>query len=292
MQTSVAKRAAVFGVVANLVLLALKAGATGLSDSLTIFSETMNSLADSVAAIVILLCVRWAWMNPDASHPFGHRRAEPIAGLLVAIFTCILGFEVAKAGAMNLWQGKEPVNIGFYPMIALCVTGVVKAAMTAYFSRRGAQLRSPALKAAAADCRNDVLVASLGLIGVVVAHYELPMLDTVAGLIVGLYILFSGYRIGLENIDYLMGKSPSDEIIDQIHAAAKRVPGVLEVDGIKAHYVGTFAHVEIVAHVEGSISTIDSHKVAELVRRAVESVDIIDRAFVHISPVLLAADRD
>ena len=96
MAQSVAMRAAFVALGANAFLLALKAAATGLSDSLTIFSETLNSLADVVSAVVILVCVRWAWKRPDADHPFGHRRAEPIAGLVVAIFAGILGFEVCR----------------------------------------------------------------------------------------------------------------------------------------------------------------------------------------------------
>ena len=81
---------------ANTLLLGLKAGATSLSKSLTIFSETLNSLSDVVSSVVILICVRLAWQNPDEDLPFGHRRAEPIAGLFVAIFTGILGFEVCR----------------------------------------------------------------------------------------------------------------------------------------------------------------------------------------------------
>ena len=77
MLRSMAMRATLVGMGANLALLALKATATSLSDSLTIFSEMLNSLADLVAAFAVLLCVRWAWQTPDEGHPFGHRRAEP-----------------------------------------------------------------------------------------------------------------------------------------------------------------------------------------------------------------------
>ena len=122
MRRSVAMRASLVAIGANGFLLALKATATGLSDSLTIFSETLNSLADVVSAIVIVLCVRWAWERADESHPFGHRRAEPIAGLVVAILTGILGFEVCKTAVVDLWRGELPQRIGPYPIVALCIT--------------------------------------------------------------------------------------------------------------------------------------------------------------------------
>ncbi len=277
-------RAALVGIGANAFLLGLKATATGLSDSLTIFSETLNSLADVVAALVILLCVRWAWMIPDEEHPFGHRRAEPVAGLLVAIFTGILGFEVCKTALVNLWAGQLPQRIGLYPIAALCVTAGLKTWLAAFFRRRAVLLNSPALRATAIDCRNDVLVSLQGLIAVVVAELRLPMFDTLAAILVGGYILYTGHRIGMENLNYLMGRAPDRELLDRIRTAAAGVHGVHEVDDVKGHYVGTFVHVELTAQVDGAISTRESHDVCEAVRAAVEAIDTVDRAFVHISP--------
>ena len=284
MRKSAATRAALVAIGANAFLLVLKATATSLSDSLTIFSETLNSLADVIAALVILFCVRLAWKRPDEGHPFGHRRAEPVAGLLVAIFTGILGFEVCRTAVVDLWVGELPQRIGPYPIAALCVTAGLKTWLAAFFRRRGKVLNSPALRATAIDCRNDVLVSLQGLVAIVLAEFRLPMLDTIAAILVGAYILYSGHRIGMENLDYLMGRSPDRELLDRIHAAAAKADRVQAVDNIKGHYVGTFVHVELTARVDGTLSTSESHDVSEAVRAAVESISTVDRAFVHMSP--------
>jgi len=282
---SVAMRASLVAIGANVFLLGIKAAATGLSDSLTIFSETLNSLADVLSAVVIVLCVRWAWQEPDESHPFGYRRAEPVAGLVMAIFTGILGFEVCRAAAADLWGGELPQHIGPYPIAALCVTAGLKIWLAAYFRRRGRTLRSPAFHAVAVDCRNDVLVSLQGLAAVVMAEAGLPVLDRVAAILVGGYVLYSGYRIGMENLDYLMGRSPDREFLESVRAAAESVDGVRGIGDIKGHYVGTFVHVELTARVDGALSTAGSHDVCEATRAAVEAIDIVDRVFVHISPV-------
>ena len=284
MLRSMAMRATLVGMGANFALLVLKGAATGLSDSLTIFSETLNSLADLVAALAVLLCVRWAWQTPDESHPFGHRRAEPVAGLLVAIFTGILGFEVCRTAVLDLWSVSVPKSIGPYPIVALCITAVGKSCMAWYFRRRARQLRSPAFRATAVDCRNDVLIALQGLVAVILAQYEVQVLDTIGALLVGGYILYSAHSVGMENIDYLMGKAPEPELLQEVRSSAEHVPGVLAVDEIKGHYVGTFIHVELTVEVDGAISTIASHKLAEAVRESVEKLDVVDRAFVHIEP--------
>ena len=284
MPKSRATRAALLAIGANAFLLALKVAATNLSDSLTIFSETLNSLADVVSAVVILLCVRWALQSPDAEHPFGHRRAEPIAGLVVAIFTGILGFEVCRTAVLDLWRGELPARIGPYPIGALFITVGLKLWLTVYFQRQGGRLNSPALRAAAIDCRNDVFVALQGLIAVVVAELRLPLLDTCSALLIGGYILYGGHRIGMENIDYLMGRAPDADLLGRIRTAAEQVPGVYRAEQITGHYVGTFVHVEVTVVVDGRMSTVDSHEIAEATRAAVEGLESVDRAFVHIAP--------
>lgn len=278
-------RATMVGMGANLFLFALKATATSLSDSLTIFSETLNSLADLVAGVAVLLCVRWAWQDADDTHPFGHRRAEPVAGLLVAIFTGILGFEVCRTAVLNLAHGQPPQTIGPWPIVALCITGAVKSVMAVYFRKKARELHSPAFKATAVDCRNDILLAAQGLIAVVLAQYQFRVLDTVAALFIGAYILYSGHTVGMENIDYLMGKAPEPDLLRDIHESAQRVPGVMQVADIRGHYVGTFVHVELTARVNGDLTTRQSHDVAEAARAAVERLGMVDRAFVHIEPM-------
>lgn len=285
MPRAAAMRATWVALGANAFLLALKAVATGFSDSLTIFSETLNSLGDVVSSVVVLLCVAWAWKLPDDSHPFGHRRAEPVSGLLVAIFTGILGFEVCKTAVLHLWQGAAPERIGPFPLLALCITVLLKAWLARYFGRRGRDLNSPALRATAVDCRNDVLVSLQGLVAVAVAEYRLPMLDVVAALLVGGYILYSAHRVGMENLDYLMGRAPDPELLERIGRATGAVAGVEGVGDIKAHYVGTLVHVEVTAIVDGELATTESHAVGENVRRAIESLDAVDRAFVRIAPL-------
>jgi cation diffusion facilitator family transporter len=285
MPKKAATRAAWLAIAANLFLLILKGSATGLSDSLTIFSETLNSLADLVSSVVVLFCIYWAWKTPDETHPFGHRRAEPVAGLLVAIFTGILGFEVCRTAVIDLWQSNLPQRIGPFPIAALVITVVVKLTLAVFFYRRARRVNSPALRATAVDCRNDVLISAQGLVAVLVAAYQLPVLDRLAAFVVGVYILYSGYRIGMENLDYLMGRAPDLELLERIKTAGEAVPGVQAVADVRGHYVGTLVHVELTVMVDQQLSTLHSHDVGEETGAAIEAIGLVDRAFVHIEPM-------
>lgn len=284
MPKSAAMRASTIGILANASLLVIKATATSLSDSLTIFSESLNSLSDVVASCAILFCVHWAWTKADVTHPYGHKRAEPIAGLLVSIFAGILAFEVCRTAVLRLAHHQLATRIGPWPIGALVITLAFKSLLAIYFFQQGKELNSPALRATAVDCRNDVIIASQGLLALLIATFRLPMLDFAAAMIVGTYIFYSAIRLGMENIDYLMGRSPGDDMLRRIRAAAETIVGVEAIEDIKAHYVGTFVHVELTVRVDGDVSTLESHEISEATRDAVEAITGVDRAFVHIEP--------
>lgn len=269
---------------ANALLLALKAGATGISDSLTIFSETLNSLSDFLGAIIVVVFVTWAHRSNDADHPFGHGRAEPIAGLVLALFTAILGFEVVRSVLMDWIEPSTRPHVGWAPIAALVVAGLVKSALAIYFRRLGRELDSPAFRASAIDSRNDVLVAAQAVLALILVQVRWEIFDSISALLVGLYILYSAFHIAMENIDYLMGKAPDHRLCERIRAAAENVRHVQQVDDLKAHYVGTRVHVELTTRVDGGLSTVESHDIAEEVREAVESIHEVDRAFVHVEP--------
>jgi cation diffusion facilitator family transporter len=282
-KSKLARRATYVVLGGNVLLLLLKAWATTVSDSLAIFSETINSLTDVGASVAVLVSVRAASRAPDDEHPFGHSRAEPIAGLVVAIFTGIMGWEVLHSPLDRLTGPAEPLYIGPYALPVLAFTLILKAAMTWYLLRRAHKVHSPALRASAIDCRNDMMVAVLAMVGVSLGNVS-PTVDAVAAFVIGGYIVFNAYAIGRENIDYLMGSTPSQELLAEIRDRAAQVPRVRDVDDVKAHYVGNFVHVELDLLIDGELTTHDSHAVAERARAEVESLEVIDRAFIHVEP--------
>ena len=173
--------------------------------------------------------------------------------------------------------------LALVPSIVLAFTLVLKAAMTRYLLRRAHKVHSPALRASAIDCRNDMMVAILAIVGVSLGNVS-PTVDAVAALVIGGYIVFNAYSIGRENIDYLMGSTPSRALLAEIRDRAAQVPRVRDVDDVRAHYVGNFVHVELDVLIDGELTTHDSHAIAERARAEVESLEAIDRAFIHVEP--------
>ena len=103
-------------------------------------------------------------------------------------------------------------------------------------------------------------------------------------ILISFWIVYSGYKIGIQNIDYLMGRQPEAGIMEEIKAKACAVAGVLGIHDIRAHYVGNYIHVEIHISLNQCLTLTEAHEIGKNVQRAVENIESIHKAFVHIDP--------
>ncbi|MCP3676137.1 MAG: cation transporter [Deltaproteobacteria bacterium] len=279
-----AYKATVVGIVFNTLLFIIKLVTGIMSGSIALLSDAINSFTDIITSVAIFICVRISDKEADEGHPFGHKRAEPIAGILVAILAGILGFEIIRASIERLISGEAP-SIGAITLLIPAITIIVKLLMARYFRKVGEELRSPGIKASAVDSINDVYLAIATLIGIAGAALGYNFLDPLAGLVISGWIIYSGYHIGVENIDYLMGSAPEKEMTETIKSAALSVGGVQALNDVRAHYVGNFIHVEVHIEVDRHLSTFDSHAIGENAAKAIENLEAIEKAFIHVDPI-------
>ena len=279
-----AKTATIIGLIVNIFLFGIKLIAALMSGSLAILSDALNSFTDIITSIAIVIAVKMSNQKADEGHPFGHHRAEPLAGLLVAIMAGILGFEIIKRSIINIIQGSEVIEMSYVVLIILIISIVIKLLIALQFRSIAKKTNSPALSASYIDYRNDIMVSVLVLLGFLFSA-QLPLLDTAVASMIGLYILYSGYMIGARNIEYLMGSCPNKETLRNIGEIALAVNGVKGVNEINAHYVGNFIHVEVHIEVNKHMNTKRSHHISKLVQWQIESIENISKAFIHVDPV-------
>lgn len=278
------EKISIVGVFLNTLLFIGKLSFGLLSNSLSLISDAINSFLDIITYTGIYIAVKISNKKADKGHPFGHHRAEPIAGLIVAIFAGILGFEIASNAIKNIIN-PNLVNFNIGSVIILIIAILIKLGMAIYLTKKGKQLKRPSLKAAGIDSRNDVLASSVALIGVVSPWLGFPVLDSIASILISLFIFYSGYDIAIENIDYLMGHAPSEDTIKKIKKKTLDVKGVKGFNDVNAHYVGSYVHVEVHIEVDKKLTTERSHDIGKKVQYAVEILDEVDKAFIHIDPV-------
>ena len=279
------KRAANLSLAANIFLFIIKAIAGVISNSIAVISDAINSLTDIFSSAAIMYSVKVSLKKPDDDHQFGHNAAQPIAVFLIALFTAIVAINLIQASISRILNPQEHYKINALIYSILLVTIIVKLILTRYQSRIGKTFRSPGLKASAVDSLNDVLVSSLSLVGVIGVQIGLPYIDGIAGIMISFFILKSGYEIAKENIDYLMGKAADDQLILEIANRAMNIEGVVGMNDLRSHYVGNKFHIEIHIEVDKHTTTQHSHDVGKEVQKAIESIEEIQKAFVHIDPV-------
>jgi cation diffusion facilitator family transporter len=272
------------GIVGNSLLFGGKIVIGFMFNSIAIISDSFNSLTDIVASTIVLISVRSSHKAPDADHPFGHKRAQPLAGLVVAILTGIVGFQIIAQSVTRLFSG-EQLEKGLVPIALVVAVMVIKLGLHLYVRAAAARAHSPALMASATDHRNDVLVSSAVLVGVVMSNVGLPLFDPIAAMLVGLWIIRAGFSIGRANIKYLMGEAPPPELLTLIMEKAQAIEGVIGLNDVFAHYVGTAIEVELHIDVDRRISIEEAHGIGEKVQRTIEDMEEISRAFIHIDPL-------
>jgi len=277
------RKAAILGVAGNIFLFIIKAIAGLLSNSIAVISDAINSLTDIIASVIVVIGVKVGRENADNEHPFGHYRAEPIAGLVVAIFIGIVGFELIRYALMRLIAGEE-IEKAAIAIAAMMLTIVIKLFMYIYTRAAIRKKKSTALEASAIDHRNDVVISASALAGVAGAYFGYVFLDALMALVIGVWIIWSGYSIGMTNIKYLMGENPGAYEGRKIREAALSVNGVKSVNYVKAHYVGVVVHVEMGIYVDKGLKISEAHKIGAEVRDKVKELEGVHEAFVHIDP--------
>jgi len=268
------------GIALAVLLLGLKLWASVSTRSMAVLSDALNSFLDIFSYTAIHISVRLHDTQADKNHPFGHRRAEPIAGLVIAIFAGILGASIIKDSFLGIFEEHSVFlnNTSIGIMIFAIVSKIVIAFLYKISARK---YSSPALDASFVDSRNDVFASLLAIVGMVFGGYW----DHIAGLLIGIWIIYSGASLGYKNLKYLMGHIPPQEIIDSIEKEAMGIRGVIGYNDLRAHYVGDVIHVELHIEVDEQLSVRDAHDIGITVRDKLEALPSIQKAFIHIDPI-------
>jgi cation diffusion facilitator family transporter len=269
---------------ANVALVAAKGGVWYLTGSLAVGSEAVNSLADVVYSLVIVAGLYLTTQPPDFEHPHGHERIEPFVSLVIAL-------GVFAAGVAVLWQAASSIATGSYGGVAgplgIAVLGAgaaVKFGLYRYCLRAGERYHSPALEATALDNRNDILTAGAALVGVLGAWMGVPILDPIAAAVVSVGILYTGYEIVRDNLNYLVGAAPPEELRVEILQRAFEHPDVKGAHDVVAHYVGPEIDVSLHVEVEGDMTLLEAHDIETEVMESIRALPQVDDVFVHVDP--------
>ncbi len=271
------ERFAWLSIAAALATIALKTGAWYVTDSVGLLADAAESLVNLVAAVAALLALRVAARSADDNHHFGHSKAEYFSAALE-------GGMIFVAASFIIWQSiarllePRPIDqVGIGLTISL-VASVVNGLVSMVLIRAGRRHRSITLRADGRHLLTDVWTSVGVVVGVLlVALTGIEMLDPVVALLVGLNIVWAGWRLIEESGRGLMDESLSPETNARLGAVlAERQTGEISFHGLRTREAGHLSFAEVHVLVPGSWS----------VRRAHDEVEEIEQALVEALPGL------
>lgn len=265
--TAYGKLAGVVGIVCNLLLFAGKLIAGLISGSVAITADAVNNLSDASSSLVTLLGFKLAERPADEEHPYGHARIEYLSGLAVAALILVIGVELGKSSFEKILH-PEAVLFSWLTLAILIGSILVKLWMALFCYRLGKGIGSATLIATATDSRNDVISTAAVLLGCLAGHFFDLRIDGYIGLLVALFIIWSGCGIAKETISPLLGEQADDALVKSIADLILSHDKILGIHDLMVHDYGPgqcFASVH--AEMDSSENPLDCHDIIDDIER-------------------------
>lgn len=272
------------GIGLNLLLFLGKFIAGLLSGSIAITADAFNNLSDAGSSFITLLGFQLAGQKPDSNHPFGHGRMEYISGLAVSMLILLMGFELAKSSVLKILH---PETVEFSPLIVviLLVSIGVKLYMWSYNRRLGKQMDAPAMTATASDSLSDSLATAVVLLSTIAGHYMNLVLDGWCGVLVALFIFWSGLQAAKDTLNPLLGTPPSPEFVKEIRDLVLAHSTIIGVHDLIVHDYGPGRRmISLHAEVPANGNVVELHDEIDNVERELQS-SLGCQAVIHMDPV-------
>ncbi len=274
------------GIFVNLILAFVKGLAGLFGNSFALIADAIESLADVFTSIIVWLGLKAASKAPDEDHPYGHGRAEPLAGIVVAVSLIAAAILIAiESIHLIMTPHKTPKA---YTLIILIVVIVVKELMFRYVEKTANDIGSTAVKGDAWHHRSDAITSFTAAIGITIAliggeGYESA--DDWAALIAAVLIVYNAVHIFQPAFHEVMDKAVSDDLLEEIRTLAAQVEGVMEVEKCFVRKSGFEYFVDIHIVVDGNLSVREGHKIGHDVKDFImQHKPLIYNVLTHVEP--------
>ena len=282
--------AGIFGIISNALLCVFKLIVGIIGNSITIVADAINNFSDAGSSVVTLVGFKLSATPPDNDHPFGHARYEYITSLLVSVTVLFIGILLLKS-SIEKCITPEALSVNVYTYVVLGAAIAMKLVQMLIYLDFSKAINSGALKASAADSRNDVLATVAVLISTIVIDVAGDKIspkvsvDGIMGIAVSAFIIVSSILLVKESISPILGEKPSKELVDKITAKILSYDGVIGVHDLVVHSYGE-NHCFVVAHVEvpQDVEITKSHDVIDNIEHDFWN-EMHVRITIHMDPV-------
>ncbi|MGN0791118.1 MAG: cation diffusion facilitator family transporter [Christensenellales bacterium] len=278
--------AGVFGIVSNTVLCVFKILVGILSGSVAIVADAVNNLSDAASSIVTVFGFKLSNRPADREHPYGHERYEYIAAFIIAFAVVLIGALLLKQSIEKIIT-PEGITVSVYTYVVLVVAIVLKIVQGLLYRDFGKSINSEALRASAADSRNDVFTTIAVLISTIVIDTTGVNIDGYAGLVVSIVIIVFSLKLLKDTVNPLLGTVPDKALVGKIAEKLSSYEVVLGFHDLMIHSYGpaiTYASVHV--EVDAKENVIEMHDAIDNIERDFMN-DMNVHLVIHMDPVTI-----
>jgi len=278
-------RMALFGMIVNSIFAIAKILGGFFGHAYVLIADGIESGLDVAGSFVIWSGLKVAARPPDASHPYGHGKAEPIAAMIVAVGVVAAAVGLAIQSVREIFLPHHAPAP--YTLVILVVVIVIKETLFRYVNRIGRDIDSTAVQTDAWHHRSDALTSAAAFIGISVALIggrRWQSADDWAAIFACAVIATNGIRLLRPAFYEIMDTAPR-KIVKSVCSVASSVPGVIDVENCRARKMGLDFYVDLHVGVDGNISVHEGHEIAHRVKAAIQqSNSRVADVLVHIEP--------
>lgn len=273
------------GIFFNIILFVGKLLAGIITSSISITADALNNLSDAGSSIVTLAGFKLAAQKPDSKHPYGHGRIEYLTGLAVAAVILIMGFELFRDSIGKVLHPQD-TEFSYVVIFILLASILVKCYMAYYNYSIGKEIDSAAVRAAAMDSMSDCIATGAVLVTTVLNHLYGWQLDGYCGILVSLFIMYSGIQAARDSVDPLLGIEPDEEFLQEIEDISLSFDeNIVGIHDLMVHDYGPGRKIiSLHAEVPADSNMIQIHDVIDNLEKKL-SKDLGCMATIHMDPV-------
>ena len=258
-----------------------------LAHSGAMISDGVHSASDVISSLIVMLGIRFASKEPDTEHPYGHERLECVAAFILAVFLFMTGLGIGAAAVRNIMSGDGSALVipGRSALVAAVLSIVIKELMFQYTKRFAVQLDSAALMADAWHHRSDALSSVGALIGIGGARLGHPLMDSVASLIIFIFIARAAIDIFKDAMDKMVDHACDERTEKEIIDCVLKNENVRNIDLLHTRIFGNKIYVDLEIRLEAELTLLEAHEIAEKVHDEIEKAfPKVKHIMVHVNP--------
>ncbi len=271
----------------NILLSVIKLIAGIIGHSNAMISDAIHSASDVFSTFVVLIGIKLSTKKADREHPYGHERLECVAALLLAFVLFITGLGIGYDALKNIIQGNySHLQVPSILALGVAIISILtKEGMYWYTRYYAKKMDSSALMADAWHHRSDAFSSIGALIGILGARLGYPIMDSIASLVIFVFIAKAAYDIFKDAIDKMVDHACDEVTENKLRQLVEQNQNVMHIDLLQTRIFGNKIYVDIEIALDGTLTLQEAHGIAEKVHDDIESYfPKVKHIMVHVNP--------